>query len=69
MTTFWFGTFAMLFHATSCFVGNEKLKDERYMVVIKVYKFTIFQILRDFYVLLHIALALHNLRKYNSLRP
>jgi len=45
----------MLFHTTSSFVGNETLKDEWYIVVIKGYKFTIFPILRDFlyYYILH----------------
>ena len=47
LVIFWFVTFAMLFHATGHIVHNETLKDEGY-VVIKAYKFTVFEILRDF---------------------
>ena len=47
--TFWFGTFAMLFSATGCVV-IKTLEDE-WHTVIKAYKFTISEILRDFFVL------------------
>jgi len=33
LVTFWFSTFAMLFHATRCVVGNEALKNEWYVVM------------------------------------
>ena len=42
--------FAMLFHTTWHVVSRKTLKDEQY-VVIKAYKFTIFEILRDTFVL------------------
>jgi len=44
----------MLFHATRHVVGHEALENERY-VVIKAYKFTIFEILGEFFVLTYIA--------------
>ena len=43
----WFGTFAMLFHATKHVVGHEALKNE-WCIVIKAYRFSVFEILRDF---------------------
>ena len=42
--------FAMLFHITGCVVSRKTLEDEQY-VLIKAYKFTIFEILRDTFVL------------------
>ena len=42
--TFCFGTFAMLFCATRHVVGHEALENEGY-IVIKAYKFTVFEIL------------------------
>ena len=51
---FLFSTFVMLFHATRCVIGHEVLKNEWY-IVIKAYKFTVFEILRDFFVLSYIA--------------
>ena len=47
MVTFWFGTFAMLFCTTGCVVGHENTW--RGSVLYKVYKFTIFEILKDFF--------------------
>jgi len=43
---FWVGTFAMLIGATRCVVGREALENQWY-VVIKTYKFTVFEILQD----------------------
>ena len=50
LATFWFGTFS----TTRCVVGHEALKNEWY-VVIKAYKFTVFEILRGFFVLSYIT--------------
>ena len=54
MAAFWFGTFAMLSRAIGSLVGHETLEDEQY-VVIKAYKFTVFEIWRDLNVLSYIA--------------
>jgi len=50
LATFWFGTFAMLFRATRHVVGHEALENEWY-VVIKAYKFTDIEILRNVTIL------------------
>ena len=51
----WFGTFAILSRATgSLFFGMKTFGDEWY-IVIKAYKLTVFDILRDFLVLPYIA--------------
>ena len=40
----------LAFQATRCIVGHEALENELY-VVIKAYNFTVFEILREFFVL------------------
>ena len=47
----WFGTFMMLSRATGSLVSHETLEDEWY-VVIKAYKPTVFEILRDFFIII-----------------
>jgi len=49
--TFWFDTFAMLFSATGCVVRHMKTLEDEWYVVIKAYKLTVFEILRNFLVL------------------
>ena len=43
----WFGTFAMFSRAAVSVIGSYTLEDEWY-IVIKAYKLTVFEILRDF---------------------
>jgi len=50
----WFGTFALFSRAIVSVVCPYTLEDEWY-VVIKAYKLTVFEILRDFFVLSYIA--------------
>jgi len=50
----WFGTFAIHSRATGSLFCHETLGNEWY-VVIKAYKLTVFDILRDFFVLQYIA--------------
>jgi len=47
LATFWFSTFVMHFRITRCVVGHEVLKNKWY-IVIKAYKFSVLEILRDF---------------------
>ena len=51
LAIFWFGTFAMLFHVIGLVVHHETLEDEWYIAI----RFTVFEILKDFFVLSYIA--------------
>ena len=67
----WFGTFAIHFRATGSLLCHEKIGAEWY-VVIKAYKLTVFDILRDFFVLPYIACPrypyIRVYRLYDSIR-
>jgi len=56
IATFWFGTFTMLFRATRSPVVMKTLKD-RWYIVIKV--LSVFEILRDYFVLYYILCRHH----------
>ena len=62
LVTFCFGTFAMLFCTTRHVVDHEALENEGY-IVIKAYTFTVFEILRAYFVsniiTLHVRATLH----------
>ena len=59
LVTFWFGTFAMLFRATGHVFCHENTQNEQY-VVIKAFKFTVFESFKDFFCIYCIsALSLH----------